>query len=195
MKKSNINFIERNRQNIGKSKTGGTTRNPNSSQEGTSISSDQNDVVRNSSSRLTDTGARARQSMQENKLKSSKPTVPNRNLVQNVSIRKSLPAKSTNPSSPSVARRSANSVQKRNPLSVIKAQNGRPTSAPAKISKGGPRAASVDESDIVTKLFRRNIHEALLKIFLPLDSTTLTACREVNYSMICFCSNIILSGL
>ena len=37
----------------------------------------------------------------------------------------------------------------------------------------------VDDVDIITKMTRRNLHGQLLQIFLPLDSTTLTACREV----------------
>ena len=192
MKKSNINFVERNKQNVGKSKTG-VAKNSNASQEGKSTSTNADELVRNSSS--TENGARARQSMPENK-KPSRQNVPIRNSVQNVSIRNSLSKKSTVTSSPSVARRSANSVQKRNPLSVIKSQNGRPTSAPAssKLTKGGPRATG-DELDIITKLFKRNIHEALIKIFLPLDSTTLTACREVHSIFNFLDSKIVLAGL
>ena len=37
----------------------------------------------------------------------------------------------------------------------------------------------VDDVDIITKMIRRNLHQQLLQIFLPMDSTTLTACREV----------------
>ena len=54
---------------------------------------------------------------------------------------------------------------------------------PASSSYTGPRqkrtSKPVEDFDLVTKMIRRNLFEQLLKIFLPMDSGTLTACREV----------------
>ena len=41
------------------------------------------------------------------------------------------------------------------------------------------RRPKEEETDLVTKMTRMNLLEQLLRIFLPLDSETLTACREV----------------
>jgi len=57
--------------------------------------------------------------------------------------------------------------------SSIKNRKPRPHTAPSSLHR------KPDDMDIISKLMKRNIHEALMKIFLPLDSTTLTASREV----------------
>ena len=57
--------------------------------------------------------------------------------------------------------------------SSIKNRKPRPHTAPSSLHR------KPDDIDIISKLMKRNIHEALMKIFLPLDSTTLTASREV----------------
>ena len=41
------------------------------------------------------------------------------------------------------------------------------------------RRPKEEETDLVTKMITRNLHEQLLRIFLPLDTETLTACRAV----------------
>ena len=50
----------------------------------------------------------------------------------------------------------------------------RPSTAPT------VRSRPVDETDLVTNLIKRNIHEVLFKIFFIQDNMTLTACRRVN---------------
>ena len=58
--------------------------------------------------------------------------------------------------------------------------NARPaTSTVARRTKPSISGPKEEETDLVTKMTRRNLLEQLLKIFLPLDSETLTACREV----------------
>ena len=77
-------------------------------------------------------------------------------------------------------------ISRLHPLS--KTNNGRPASAPVKSRSDGmalhgivkKKRPTTEAPDIVTSLVRRGIQEALLKIFMPLDNTTLTACRQVS---------------
>ena len=81
---------------------------------------------------------------------------------------------------------SSAAISRSHPLS--KTNNGRPASAPVKPRSDGmalhgivkKKRPTTEAPDIVTSLVRRGIQEALLKIFMPLDNTTLTACRQVS---------------
>jgi len=56
-------------------------------------------------------------------------------------------------------------------------ENIRPVSAP--ITTRQVRKQSAAQKDLLSKMIDRNLHEPLLRIFLSLSSTTLTACRYV----------------
>ena len=74
------------------------------------------------------------------------------------------------------------------PHPLSKTNSSRPASAPVKPRSDGmawygmvkKRRPTTESPDIVTSLVRRGMQEALLKIFMPLDNTTLTACRKVS---------------
>lgn len=66
-------------------------------------------------------------------------------------------------------------------LRPISAPNpvSKPKSAPATTTKSRLNRRNATEKDLVSKMIGRNLHEPLLRIFLSLSSTTLTACRYV----------------
>ena len=77
-------------------------------------------------------------------------------------------------------------ISRPHPLS--KTNSSRPASARVKPRSDGmashgivkKKRPTTEAPDIVTSLVRRGVQEALLKIFMPLDNTTLTACRQVS---------------
>ena len=131
--KPKINFIERNRQNIGQRKLSGKP-----------------------STSTTSTASISSQSIR----RASRPLVPAARVAPEAASKDQAVEKSA-------ARRSQISVRP-------------PTSAVVRRPKTSIiRRPKEEETDLVTKMITRNLHEQLLRILLPLDSETLTACREV----------------
>jgi len=66
-------------------------------------------------------------------------------------------------------------------LRPISAPNNvsKPKSAPATKTKSKLNRRNETEKDLISNMIARNLHEPLLRIFLSLSSTTLTACRYV----------------
>eukprot|EP00092_Neocalanus_flemingeri_P002817 GFUD01003014.1.p1 GENE.GFUD01003014.1~~GFUD01003014.1.p1 ORF type:complete len:395 (+),score=136.57 GFUD01003014.1:66-1250(+) len=92
---------------------------------------------------------------------STKPTIP--------------PDAPLNPNRPKTA-----GAVSRNPSVAPSKENLRPISAPtATKSKISLKRRNTSDKDLVSKMIDRNLYEPLLRIFLSLSSTTLTACREV----------------
>ena len=150
--KPRINFIERNRQNIGQRKLSGKSSSSSSSFSSSSFSS---------SSKSTRSVIR--------------PPVPP-DPAPAPALAEERKKDFIRPASSSTSR---NQVVEKSGVKKSQA-NARPATSTAarrtKISVGRPKE---EETDLVTKMTRMNLLEQLLRIFLPLDSETLTACREV----------------
>ena len=155
--KPKINFIERNRLNIGQRKLSGkpttTTSTISTTTKSTTSNTSNTSSTRSSSSQSTRPAGRA-----------------------------AIPSDPAGHRKKEYLRPAASKDQEVEKSAVRKSQNKvrPPTSTVARRTKtSNVRTPKEEETDLVTKMTRMNLLEQLLRIFLPLDSETLTACREV----------------
>ena len=191
-----INFVQRNKMNLGKqmkvsSATNATTNATSSTTKpalNNRTASGTKKTAASSSSRVaTSTSATTKATLSTTKSASSRAgsatTSSTRSTAASAALIRTASAK--------VARDaiSANSSNGVPTTETFKTKTRPSVNMPSKSQFR--RKVDQDESDVISSLVKRNIHEALLKIFLPLDSITLTACREVD-KFICLCIHLLI---
>ena len=189
-----INFVQRNKMNLGKqmkvsSATNATTNATSSTTKpalNNRTASGTNKTAASSSSRVaTSTSATTKATLSTTKSASSRAgsatTSSTRSTAASAALIRTASAK---------VARDAISANSSNGVPTTETFKTRPSvNMPSKSQFR--RKVDQDESDVISSLVKRNIHEALLKIFLPLDSITLTACREVD-KCICLCIPLLI---
>ena len=192
-----INFVQRNKMNLGKqmkvsSATNATTNATSSTTKpalNNRTASGTNKTAASSSSRVaTSTSATTKATLSTTKSASSRAgsatTSSPRSTAASAALIRTASAKVARDGAHAISANSSNGVPTTETFKTRPSVN-----MPSKSQFR--RKVDQDESDVISSLVKRNIHEALLKIFLPLDSITLTACREVD-KIICLCISLLI---